>query len=90
MNLDLNRSTAFVLRAGIAAGIVLMAVGLALYCMNSSETMLYAGVLVLIASPFLGVIVTFAILVVDRDWTWAAVAAVLLAVTAVGIILSIE
>lgn len=90
MTLDLNRSTAFMLRAGIVAGIVLMIIGLALYLMDGTETVLYLGVLVLIISPFLGVLVSFAVLIIDRDWRWTAVAAVLVIVTAIGILISLE
>lgn len=90
MTLDLNRSTAFMLRTGIAVGIVLMIIGLALYLMDVTETVLYIGVLVLIISPFLGVLVSFAVLVIDRDWRWAAVATVLVIVTAIGILVSLE
>lgn len=90
MTLDLNRSTAFMLRTGIAVGIVLMVIGLTLYLMDVTETVLYIGVLVLIISPFLGVLVSFAVLVIDRDWRWAAVATVLVIVTAIGILVSLE
>lgn len=90
MTLDLNKSTAFMLRTGIAVGIVLMVIGLALYLMDVTETVLYIGVLVLIISPFLGVLVSFAVLVIDRDWRWAAVAMVLVIVTAIGILVSLE
>lgn len=90
MTLDLNRSTAFMLRTGISVGIILMVIGLALYLMDITETVLYIGVLVLIISPFLGVLVSFAVLVIDRDWRWAAVATVLVVVTAIGILVSLE
>lgn len=90
MNPDLNRSTALMLRIGIVIGMVLLVCGLAMYAVDGSETLLYAGILVLILSPFLGVIVSFAVLVLERDWRWAAVAAVLVIVTAVGILISLE
>ena len=90
MNPDLNRSTALTLRVGIVIGMVLLACGLAVYAADGTETLLYAGILVLIISPFLGVIVSFAVLVLERDWRWAAVAALLFVVTAAGIVISLE
>lgn len=90
MRPDLNRSTANMLRVGIVAGVVLMIAGLALYMADGSDWLLYIGVLVLIISPFLGVIVSFAVLVIDRDMRWAGVAAVLFIVTAIGILISLR
>lgn len=90
MRPDLNRSTANMLRVGIVAGVILMIAGLALYMADGSDWLLYIGVLVLIISPFLGVIVSFAVLVIDRDLRWAGVAAVLFVVTAIGILISLR
>lgn len=87
---DLNRSTATTLRVGIVIGMILMLVGLCLYFMDGTDTLIYIGLLVLIVSPFLGVIASFVVLVIERDWRWAAVAAVLFVVTAIGIVISLE
>lgn len=90
MSIDLNRATAMTLRAGIVAGVILMVIGLIQYGLSGEETVLYYGVLLLIISPFIGVLVTFGVLVIDRDWKWVTVAAVLVVVTVIGIIISIE
>ena len=58
--------------------------------MDGADTLIYIGLLVLIVSPFLGVIASFVVLVIERDWRWAAVAAVLFVVTAIGIVISLE
>lgn len=87
---DLNRSTATTLRVGIVIGMVLMLAGLCLYFMDGTDTLIYIGLLVLIVSPFLGVIASFVVLVIERDWRWAAVAAILFVVTAIGIAISLE
>ena len=79
-----NRSTALTLRVGVVIGIALMAAGLAVSMSGHGETVLYAGILVLILSPFAGVIATFASLVSLKDWFWATVAAALLCITAAG------
>ena len=69
---------------------VLMLAGLCLYFMDGTDTLIYIGLLVLIVSPFLGVIASFVVLVIERDWRWAAVAAILFVVTAIGIVISLE
>ena len=51
MRLELNKATALTLRAGIVLGMALMLLGLCLYAVDGSETLLYAGLLVLIVSP---------------------------------------
>ena len=90
MNPDLNKSTAMTLRVGIVAGMILLVAGLVLDAVDGSEWLLYLGILVLIVSPFLGVVVSFAVLVVEKDWKWAGIAAVLFVVTAIGIVISLN
>ncbi len=82
----LNRSTALMLRAGIVVSIVIMAIGLAVQMTGGDDTILYIGVLILIVSPFLGIIVSLCALLYERDYRWAAVAVVLLAITTGGIL----
>lgn len=86
--MNLNKSTALMLRVGIVIGMILLVVGLAMDMAGMGDALLYAGMLVLIISPFLGIIVSLAALVSERDYRWAAVAVVLLAITAVGVFLS--
>lgn len=90
MSIDLNRATAMTLRVGIIVGVILMVIGLIQYGLDGTEAVLYYGVLLLIVSPFIGVLMTFGVLVIDRDWKWVTVAAVLVVVTVIGIIISIE
>lgn len=89
MNPDLNKSTALMLRIGIVAGTILMVLGLIVEEIQGDEWLLYIGMLVLIVSPFLGVVVSFAVLLMEKDWRWAGVAAVLFVVTAIGIVISL-
>lgn len=89
MTIDLNRSTAMMLRIGVVLGMILIVVGLVLSVMDRGGTILHLGILVLIVSPFLGVIVSFVSLVSEKDWKWAAVAAILIAITATGVVLSL-
>lgn len=81
--MDMNKATALTLRLGVVAGLILVVAGLL-----SGETVLWAGILVLILSPFLGVIVTFLFLLKERDKFWTMVAGLLLIITATGALLS--
>lgn len=87
--MDLNKSTAAMLRIGIYAGLAVIIIGLISSMVGGSDDILYAGVLILIVSPFLGIVVSFAALIIERDWKWAVVAAILLAITIAGAALSI-
>ena len=87
--MTLNKLTALVLRAGIILGLVLIIIGLAETMTGGEDSILYAGVLVLIASPFAGVIATFLCLVKEKDWFWVLVAGILLIITCAGVVLSL-
>ena len=87
--MNLNRSTAMTLRAGIVLGMVLMVIGLLIESTGGDDTILYAGMLVLIISPFLGVIVSFVSLLSEKDWIWAIVAGILIVITTTGILMSL-
>lgn len=87
--MSLNRSTAMTLRAGIVLGMVLMVIGLLIESTGGDDTLLYTGMLVLIISPFLGVIVSFVSLLSEKDWIWAIVAGILIVITTTGILMSL-
>lgn len=87
--MNLNRSTAFTLRAGVVLGMALMAIGLVMSMSGSDDTVLRAGILVLILSPFAGVVVSFICLLREKDVFWSAVAGILLMITVSGIAISI-
>ncbi len=87
--MSLNKLTALVLRAGIVLGLILITIGLAVTMTGGEDSILYAGVLVLIASPFAGVIATFLCLVKEKDWFWVLVAGILLMITCAGVVLSL-
>ena len=82
--MNLNKTTARMLRIGIVIGMALIAIGLILSALGYGDSMLSAGILILIVSPLAGVIASFAALATEKDWFWASIAAILLAITAVG------
>ena len=87
--MELNRSTALMLRIGIYAGLIISVIGLAMSMTGDNDRVLYAGIFVLIISPFLGVIVSLISLIKEKDWKWAVVAAILLLITVTGAVLSV-
>jgi uncharacterized membrane protein len=86
--MNLNRSTAMTLRIGIAIGMAMIAAGLAMSVLGYGDAVLSAGILVLILSPLAGAIVSFIALASEKDWFWTSVAAMLLAITAIGMVIA--
>lgn len=86
--MNMNRMTALTLRIGMTLGIAIMIIGLVLDAMSMGQDVLFAGVLILIASPFLGIIVTTVALISSRDRKWSLVAIILIAIISIGVILS--
>ncbi len=86
--MNMNRMTALTLRIGMTLGIAVMIIGLILDAMSMGQDVLFAGVLILIASPFLGVIVTTVALISSGDRKWSLVAIILIAIISIGVILS--
>ena len=85
----LNKATALTLRAGVVLGMILMVVGLAVSAMDGGDSVLYFGVLVLIASPLAGVVVTLLCLLKEKDRFWAMIAGILLMITVAGVLISL-
>ena len=85
----LNKATALTLRAGVVLGMILMVVGLAVSAMNGGDSVLYFGVLVLIASPLAGVVVTLLCLLREKDRFWTMIAGILLMITIAGVLISL-
>lgn len=86
--MNMNRMTALTLRIGMTLGIAVMIIGLVLDAMSMGQDVLFAGVLILIASPFLGIIVTTVALISSEDRKWSLVAIILIAIISIGVILS--
>ncbi len=87
--MNLNKTTALTLRIGVVIGLILITAGLFLSMTDNGDVLLYFGILILIASPFLGVIASLVCLLKEKDTFWAMVAVILLVITATGAILAI-
>jgi len=85
----MNESTSLVLRFCLYAGIVILAIGLILSGTGYGNDVLWVGILVLIISPFAGILTTYAYLIAEKDWKWAKVATVLVVLIAVFLIFSL-
>lgn len=73
---------------GGIAGIVLIAAGLVLSMTGFGDSVLWLGILVLIASPMAGVFVSMIALLSEKDRKWAAVAMLLILLTVIGTAIS--
>ena len=82
MTIESNTSKA--LRFSVLTAMAVIAVGLVLFIPGITDSVLRAGVLILILSPFIGVCVSTVSLYLEKDMRWLAVALVLIAVSAVG------
>ena len=86
--MTLNSETAWILRAGTSAGLIIMAVGLLLSSFEFSNYLLNAGVLVLIFTPPAGILVSTKCLIQEKDWYWVKVAVLLIVIVAAGAVFS--
>lgn len=86
--MSLEHSTALTLRIGIVVGLVLTVIGLIVQYLGMGDGVIYAGILILIASPFLGVVTTTVCLFLEKDVYWGVIGIILLAITGSGILLN--
>lgn len=87
--MNLHSSTSRTLWGGAVLGIAIIAVGLIVSMLDYGEGVLWLGLLILILSPILGVIVSAVSLFANKDYVWAAVALILIIMTAVSLILTV-
>jgi len=87
--LKMNAATSLALRICLFSGIIVLALGLVLSDQDYGRDILWVGILILVISPFVGVLTTYVYLISEKDWKWVKVASVLIAVIAVSIVMSI-
>lgn len=86
--MNLYGSTSKTLWWGAIIGISIIALGLIVESMGSGDQVLWLGLLILITSPILGVVVSMACLVKDKNYRWATVALLLIAMTAISVVIT--
>jgi len=76
----LERTIGAVLRAGVIASSLALAVGLLLQFMNApvAQVLLHAGILTLLATPVARVVVSIVGYIHVRDWTFSTLTAIVL------------
>ena len=86
--MSLNEETSSVLKYGTLLGLSIIIVGLLLSSFDFSDKILAVGVLVLIFTPFAGVLTSTKCLVQEKDRFWVRIALLLLTVLVIGMIVS--
>ena len=89
MNWDLNSATVRTIQTGTVIGIVILALGLLLSGADYGKDILMAGAVVLVLTPLAGVVTSLACLLREGDRKWAMVACVLIAVVAIGLMITL-
>jgi len=86
----LYENTAAALRYGIVAGIIVIAIGLMVSSFDTEyeDRILWFGILIMLATPLFGIVVSMISLAAEKDWKWVSVAAVLLSIIAAGILIA--
>lgn len=83
--MNMNKSIAWTLRIGIVVGLVLIVIG---EFLEEDNAFLYYGLLVLIASPMFAAIAALIGLIREKDWFWALIALIVLAIVVSGAVLA--
>jgi uncharacterized membrane protein len=83
-----RRLTSLTLKICVAVGIFVTAVGLLLSDTETGTDILWLGLLILICSPFVGVLVTFVALAVQKD-PWVKAGAALIAIVVIGLLIAL-
>jgi Protein of unknown function (DUF1634). len=85
--MNMPNATSNVLKISLIISLILMTAGLLLQ--ETTDVLLWLGLLVLICSPLLGIITTQIFLIKEKDWLWAKIAIILIVVIAIGLTVSL-
>jgi uncharacterized membrane protein len=67
---------------------VLSAIGLFLSEHEYGDPIMWTGLLIMIVSPFAGVLTVYSNLIKEKDWKWVKVATLLIVIMFIGLIFS--
>ena len=85
--MNTEHNTSLTLKYSVFVSVFIVIVGLILYMADMGDKVLWAGLLMVIVSPLLGVIVTTISLWMEKDLKWMYVALLLIAISVIGILL---
>ena len=81
-------STALAMKVSLIIGIIITAIGLVLSETDIGNRIMWAGLLILIISPLIGVLATYVSLMNEKDWFWVKVTTILIMAITIGLIIS--
>jgi len=84
----MNAATSVALRCCLLTGVIVLAAGLLLSETEYGNDILWVGILILIMSPFVGILTTYSFLIAEKDWKWVKVTTVLIAFIVIFLIFS--
>jgi uncharacterized membrane protein len=88
--MNLNKSTGLALRYGVYLAMTVMIFGVFILQLDEQigNSIIYAGVALLILTPFFSIIVSTVAMYIERDFVWLPVALFVLLITTLGIIIA--
>ncbi len=85
--MNTEHNTSLTLKYSVFVSVFVVIVGLILYMADMGDRILWAGLLMVIVSPLLGVVVTTVSLWMEKDLKWMYIALLLIAISVIGILL---
>ena len=85
--MNTEHNTSLTLKYSVFVSVFIVIVGLILYMADMGDRVLWAGLLMVIVSPLLGVVVTTISLWMEKDLKWMYIALLLIAISVIGILL---
>ncbi len=84
--MNTERNTSLALKYSLMISVAVVIIGLIVHLMDMGSDILRTGIFMVIISPLIGVAVTTLSLYIEKDLKWMAVALILIAMSAVGIL----
>ncbi len=84
--MNTERNTSLTLKYSLMISMAVVIIGLIVHLMDMGSDILRTGIFMVIISPLIGVAVTTLSLYIEKDLKWIAVALILIAMSAVGIL----
>ena len=85
--MNTEHNTSLTLKYSVFVSVFIVIVGLILYMADMGDRVLWAGLLMVIVSPLLGVVVTTISLWMEKDLKWMYIALLLITISVIGILL---